>query len=317
MGVAAGLVVTEEQEPKNSPQEYPETLGSETLVNGSTVQSSLDDREKKELELHSGQVTEGADLGVIRAEAAALVWSKKALIGIYVWYVVSVLFSVLDRQHRLNLAKLVTIRIWISFFMLALQSSISSIAQARAYSGFSAAPAIGTANILATIIGGVIKLPVAKTLNLWGRAEGLCASVIIYIIGLIILAACDGPSTYATGYVFYWIGYDAIYLILQIFVADTSGLRNRAFTLAFASTPFICTAFAGPLAGNSFVNHTGGWRWAYGAFCVIMPAVFLPLAIALKFFELKGLRKGIYSQERSGRSVGQSIAHYWHQFDGK
>ena len=200
--------------------------------------------------------------------------------------------------------------------MLALQSSISSIAQAKAYAGFSAAPAVGTANILATIIGGVIKLPVAKTLNLWGRAEGLCASVTVYILGLIILAACNGPSAYAAGYVLYWIGYDAIYLILQIFVADTSGLRNRAFTLAFASTPFICTAFTGPLAGNSFVTHTGGWRWAYGAFCIIMPAVFLPLAVAFKFYERKGMRMGLISHERSGRSVIQSIAHYWHQFDG-
>ena len=63
--------------------------------------------------------------------------------------------------------------------MLALQSSISSIAQAKAYAGFSAAPAIGTANILATIIGGVIKLPVAKTLNLWA-----------------VLKACAPPSQF-------------------------------------------------------------------------------------------------------------------------
>ena len=200
--------------------------------------------------------------------------------------------------------------------MLALQSSISSIAQAKAYAGFSAAPAIGTANILATIIGGVIKLPVAKTLNLWGRAEGLCASVAVYILGLIILAACNGPPSYAAGYVLYWIGYDAIYLILQIFVADTSGLRNRAFMLAFASTPFICTAFTGPLAGNSFVNNTGGWRWAYGAFCIIQPCVFPPLAVVFKYYEKEGMKMGLYSHEHSGRSVMQSIVHYLHQFDG-
>lgn len=200
--------------------------------------------------------------------------------------------------------------------MLALQFSISGIAQVRAYAGFKVAPAVATANILSTIIGGVIKLPIAKTLNLWGRAEGLCASVAIYIVGMIILAACNGPSSYAAGYVLFLVGYDAIYLILQIFVADTSGLRNRAFTLSFALTPFICTAFTGPLAGNSFVEHTGGWRWAYGAFCIIMPFVFLPLAVAFKYYEKKGIKLGIYTQERSSRTVIQSIVHYWHQFDG-
>lgn len=200
--------------------------------------------------------------------------------------------------------------------MLALQFSISGIAQAKAYADFSAAPAVGTANILSTIIGGVIKLPVAKTLNLWGRAEGLCASVTIYIVGLIILAACNGPSSYAAGYVLFLVGYDAIYLILQIFVADTSGLRNRAFTLSFASTPFICTAFTGPLAANSFVNSTGGWRWAYGAFCIIMPVVFMPLAVAFKFYEKKGMKMGLYTHQHSGRTILQSIVYYWHQFDG-
>ncbi|ODM23818.1 hypothetical protein SI65_01407 [Aspergillus cristatus] len=282
--VASGLVVTEDQDQQPRESE-PKNPGSD-----SNDRSSLDARAEREIELHPGQVTEGAGLGVQKAEAAALVWSKKALIGIYAW-------------------------IWVSFFMLALQFSISGIAQARAYAGFLAAPAVGTADILSTIIGGVIKLPVAKTLNLWGRAEGLCASVIVYLVGMIILAACNGPSSYAAGYVLFLVGYDAIYLILQIFVADTSGLRNRAFTLAFASTPFICTAFTGPLAGNSFVERTGGWRWAYGAFCIIMPFVFLPLGIAFKYYEKKGMKLGIYTQERSGRSVIQSIVHYFHQFD--
>lgn len=207
-------------------------------------------------------------------------------------------------------------RIWVCFFLLALQSAISIIAQQTAYAGFMAAPAISTASILASIVGGVLKLPVGKILNIWGRAEGLCASLVIYLLGLIILASCNGPSSYAAGYVLYWVGYDAIYLILQVFIADTSGLRNRAFAFAFASTPFICTAFTGSLAGENFVSKTGGWRWAYGAFCIIMPAVFLPLAVVFKFHERKGQRLGLYKHVHSGRTIVQSIVHYLHDFDG-
>ncbi|KAH8432660.1 putative siderochrome-iron transporter [Aspergillus melleus] len=282
--MVSDLAGTEDHRPKNSSPENPETSGSES------DRKSLEARNEKEIELHPDQVTEGAQLGIQRAEAAALVWSKKALVATYAW-------------------------IWVSFFMLALQSSISSIAQQTAYAKFQSAPAVSTANILASIIGGVLKLPIAKTLNLWGRAEGLCASVAVYILGIIILAACDGPSSYSAGYVIYWVGYDGIYLILQVFIADTSGLRNRAFAFAFASTPFICTAFTGSLAGQNFVDNTGGWRWAYGAFAIIMPFVFLPLAVVFKYYEKKAVKTGVFNPPKSGRTVTQSIVHYLHQFD--
>lgn len=185
-----------------------------------------------------------------------------------------------------------------------------------AFSGFSAAPQISTASILGTIVGGVLKLPVAKVLNLWGRAEGLVFFFCVYLLGMIILAACNGPNGYAAGYVLYWIGYNAVYLILDVFVADTSGLRNRAFAFAFISTPFICTAFTGPLAGQSFLR-TSGWRWGYGTFCIVMPFVFLPLALVFKHYEKKAEKLGLYKHTPSGRTVIQSIIHYIHEFDSK
>lgn len=207
-------------------------------------------------------------------------------------------------------------RIWVCFFMLALQQSIGNNVLYYAYSNFQTAPAVNTANILATIIGGVLKLPIAKTLNLWGRAEGFLLFVGIYLLGIIILAACNGPNGYAAGYVLYWIGYDAIYLILDVFMADTSGLRNRAFAFGFASTPFICTAFTGPLAAQSFLSMTS-WRWAYGAFAIIMPFVFVPLAVVFKFYQKKAESMGLYRREPSDRTVLQSIIHYIHEFDSK
>ena len=200
------------------------------------------------------------------------------------------------------------------FFMLAFQQSISSNVINKAYSSFESAPQISTANILYSIIGGVIKLPIAKTINIWGRAEGYVVFVGVYTLGLVILAACNNPNSYAAGYVLYWIGYDAIFLILQIFVADTSGLRNRAFAFAFANTPFICTAFTGPLAAQSFLDMTT-WRWAYGAFTIIQPVVFLPLAAVFKFYQKKAERMGLYKRQASGRTIPQSIIHYIHEFD--
>lgn len=205
-------------------------------------------------------------------------------------------------------------RIWLCFFMLALQSSISSSVIQNAYANFSAAPQVSTANILSNVVAGVLKLPVARILNLWGRCEGFLVSLAVYLIGMIILASCNGPNAYAAGYTLYWVGYDALYLILDVFVADTSGLRNRAFAFAFASTPFICTAFTGPLAAQSFLRMTT-WRWAYGAFCIIMPVVFLPLALIFKLYQRKAERMGIYPRRPSGRTTLESIIYYIHEFD--
>ena len=199
--------------------------------------------------------------------------------------------------------------------MLAFQSAIGNNVIANAYANFSAAPQIATAGILANIIGGVLKLPIAKVLNIWGRAEGFLFFVAVYLLGIIIIASCNGPSGYAAGYVLYWVGYDAIYLILQVFIADTSGLRNRAWAFAFASTPFICTAFTGSLAAQSFLTHTT-WRWAYGAFAIIMPFVFVPLAIVFKYYQKKAEKLGLFVREPSGRSFVQSLVHYLHEFDG-
>ncbi|KAF4959779.1 hypothetical protein FSARC_10629 [Fusarium sarcochroum] len=250
---------------------------------------SLEEKNEKEVIENGAHITTDAQIGIQKAEAAALVWSKTTVYITYAW-------------------------IWVCFFMLAFQSSILLNVTFYAYSDFQNAPQIATAQILASIIGGVLKLPIAKVLNLWGRAEGFLVFVCVYIVGMIVIATCNGPDGYAAGYVLHMIGYSAVYFIMDVFVADTSGLRNRGFAFAFVSTPFICTAFTGPLAAQSFINHAS-WRWAVGAFCIIMFATLTPLAIVFKFFQVKAENMGLFVRTPSGRTTAQSIIHYIHEFD--
>ncbi|KAI5365877.1 Putative major facilitator superfamily, MFS transporter superfamily [Septoria linicola] len=264
-----------------------EKAGSHSGSDSDTL--SLEAQNEEEIQQHPDQVTADAHKGIQKAEAAALVWTKPVLYATFAW-------------------------IWVCFFMLAFQSSVMSYASVAAYSSFSTAPAYTTAQILATIIGGVLKLPIAKLINIWGRTEGYVTFFFIYLLGILIIASSNGVNSYAAGYVLYWIGYDAVYLILDIFVADTTGLRNRAFAWGFISTPFICTAFTGPLAADAFLATTT-WRWAVGAFCIIQPVVFLPLAGIFKFYQKKAEKMGLLKKEDSGRSVLQSFVHYFHEFD--
>ncbi len=270
------------------PEKHPQGAEPDNSSDDSS-RLSIEAREDLEVRKHANEVTADAQLGVQKAEAAALVWSRPAMIGTYFW-------------------------IWVCFFMLALQQNILGNVTYYAYSSFQTAPQLGTAYILTSVIGAVVKLPIAKLLNVWGRSEGFMVFVGVYLLGMIIIASCNGPDGYAAGYVLYWIGYDAIYFILDIFVADTSGLRNRAFAFAFVTTPFICTAFTGPLAAQSFLTHTT-WRWAIGAFCIVMFFVFTPLAVIFKYYQIKAEKQGLFVRPKSGRTMLQSIKHYFLEFD--
>lgn len=280
---------TETGKEKNSPSPEIKNDVEQPASDNERSRASLEQLDEKEVQARPDQVTADAALGVQKAEAAALVWPKWAVYCTYAW-------------------------IWLCFFMLALQQGMTTNFNLTAYADFYKSPQLTTAAVVSEIIGGVIKLPIAKLLNVWGRAEAFMFFVCVYELGMIILAACDGPNSYAAGYVLYWIGYDALYLIMDVFVADTSGLRNRAFAFAFVGTPFICTAFTAPLAAQSYLNHST-WRWGYGSFCIIMFFVFTPLAVVFKFYTLKAQKMGLFKREPSGRTTMQSIIHYFHEFD--
>lgn len=50
---------------------------------------SLEARNEKEVQAHPDQITSYVDLGIKKAEAAALVWSRKAVYATYAWYVLT------------------------------------------------------------------------------------------------------------------------------------------------------------------------------------------------------------------------------------
>ncbi|EFX05726.1 siderochrome-iron transporter [Grosmannia clavigera kw1407] len=250
---------------------------------------SLEERNEREIVEHPNEITDDAQTGVKKAEAVALVWSTAALYYTYAW-------------------------ICLCFFILALQSSVGSNMMYYAYADFSSAPQISQAYIIGSIISGVIQLPIAKTLNLWGRAEGFLVVLTVYLVGIIILASCNGAKSFAAGYTIYYIGYTSVNFILSIFVADSAGLRNRAFAYAFIGTPSICTAFTGSLIAQAFYEHST-WRWSYGCFVIIVFFTFTPLTLVLKFYQRKAEKMGLYVRTRSGRTTWQSVVHYFYEFD--
>jgi hypothetical protein len=78
--------------------------------------------------------------------------------------------------------------VWLGFFILALQSAVSTNVIHNAFATFEEAPAVSTSSIVAGVVSGVVRLPATKLLNISGRPEGRLLFVSVYLVGLIILA---------------------------------------------------------------------------------------------------------------------------------
>lgn len=63
-------------------------------------------------------------------------------------------------------------------------------------------------SIMANIIGGLSKIPLAKILDSWGRPQGMSLMLIIWVVGFIMMAGCNNVETYAAAQVFSSVGYE-------------------------------------------------------------------------------------------------------------
>lgn len=182
-------------------------------------------------------------------------------------------------------------------------------------SDFSSHSLIPVMRIVSQILSGVLKLPIAQLINIWGRPQGLIIMTSLITIGLILMAVCNNVQTYAAAQCFYWVGFNGIGFVLDVFIADTSNLRNRAFAFAFSTAPYITTAWAGPKAADSFYKNST-WRWAFGCFSIVTPIVVLPILYILFSNQRKASKQGLIQGRDSGRTIRGSLRYHFIDFDG-
>lgn len=103
---------------------------------------------------------------------------------------------------------------------------------------------------------------------------------------------------------------------IDVITIDTSSLRNRGLAYAFTSSPNIIVAYAGPNVAEKF--YAKNWRWAYGAFAIILPVFAAPMVWVLLHAKCQAKKKGLLQPKTpSGRTFLQSLEHYAIQFDRK
>lgn len=205
---------------------------------------------------------------------------------------------------------------WLLYFVNAFQSSILYNLTPFVTSDFEEHSLLAVVYIVSNCMTAATYIPVAKILDLWGRAEGFLIMVAFATLGLVLTASCNNLATFCAAQVFYSIGFGGLIYTIDVITSDVSTLRNRGLAFAFTSSPYMITAFAGSNAAEGFYNNVS-WRWGFGAFSIILPLVAAPLFIVLKLNLRKAEREGRITQHESGRTFIQKVWYYTVEFDGK
>ncbi|KAG9186323.1 hypothetical protein G6011_02879 [Alternaria panax] len=169
-------------------------------------------------------------------------------------------------------------------------------------------------DIVANIVGGVSKLPLAKFIDLVGRPQGFLMCLMFIIASLILMALCQNVQTFCAAQVIYWTGMNGVDYVFNIFIADTALMENRLIWMAFTGFPYVINTFAGPKLGETYLTYST-WRWGYGSFAILTPVFSLSFCAVFWLMGKRARRSGVKPAAPSGRTVLQSIKHWSVEFD--
>ncbi|EGX89574.1 siderophore iron transporter mirB [Cordyceps militaris CM01] len=237
-----------------------------------------------------GSDSEDFQEGVRRVRAITTIWTTKTL-----WSMFALLYLISFVDYLQNALD------------YALSPYITSMFQSHGL--------LNIGGILSTIIGACTPLALAKVIDIWGRVEGFVFMLVVCVVGMIMKAVSQNVTTYVAAHTLYWTGHLGIRYVMGVMIADMTSLKNRMIFIGFSNTPRIASAFAGPALGKLFYEQVN-FRWAFGAFTIILIASCLPALALMQSMFRKATKQGIIEKrEASGRTVWQSVKFYMVEFD--
>ncbi|KAF2086554.1 MFS general substrate transporter [Saccharata proteae CBS 121410] len=238
----------------------------------------------------SDTVAPDTQYGVQRIEAVSTAWTKWSLIAAY-------------------------IGLYLMAYTTSLEQQTTNLLTMFATSSFSAHSLISTVTVVQSVVNAVIKPPMGKLADVFGRFETFCLAVFLYTIGYIQQAGSNNVKTYASAQIFYSAGSQGLQVLQQIFVADTTDLLNRALFATIPDIPFLINVWVGPEVAQSILK-TSTWRWGYGLWAIVLPIAFSPLAITLFLNGRKAKKMDILPPSPfKGQSVWYVLKCLWFELD--
>lgn len=221
-----------------------------------------------------------------------------------------------DRVSRLADLLIAVCSIFLISFANTLQYQIMSNLMPYVVSEFSSHSLIPTIGIVASIMSGILKLPIAKVIDSWGRPQGLACMIVLATTGLVMMAASRDVKTYAAAEVIYQVGISGFTYVLDIIIADTSSLKDRVLAFAFNSSPTLITTFIGPLIATAFLNGSG-WRWAFAFSAILFLVLSIPILSILAINMRKAKARGLLAKRpKSGPWTISKLRQSLIDFDG-
>ncbi|KAH9876293.1 hypothetical protein J1614_004172 [Plenodomus biglobosus] len=254
------------------------TFGEEGIHARRTTTSTLQDPQS--------EPTERA--GVAQAEAMRPAWTLKWLIAAY---------TAVTLVHFVN----------------SLQQSAAAAFNPFVTSHFKEHGLTAIVTVVANVVGGVTKLPLALFIDIVGRSQGFFVCSVLIVLSLVLMAVGQNLPTYTVAQVFYWCGQNGVHYVLEIFIADTSRLSNRIIWFAIVSLPYVANAFIGSSLGDFFLHHST-WRWGFGSFA-IFSAVAALIFCGIFWFIGRKAERAYVKRRKSNRTVFQSMKYWFVEFD--
>jgi hypothetical protein len=211
---------------------------------------------------------------------------------------------------------LISYSLYLIEFVAFLQNSIDATLNPWITSFFNKHGLLNVGSVMSTALAGCIPLATSKFIDIFGRVEGFFLMLLIVLVGMALKAACQNMETYIAGHVLYWAGHIGVLYVTDVMAADITSLKNRMIIFTLNGTPRIAATFAGPAIGDIFM-YKHNWRWAFGAFIFIFIACSLPATGIMMYMYRKAKAAGVIQKQKSNRTVFQSIAHHFIQFDSK
>ncbi|KAL1839284.1 hypothetical protein VTJ49DRAFT_1684 [Mycothermus thermophilus] len=220
--------------------------------------------------------------GVRQIEAVARTWSKRALLVAY-------------------------LGVFLMAFTVSLEGQVTYSLAAFAVSSFNNHSLLSTVYVVQGVVNAVIKPPMAKIADVFGRLEAFCISVLLCVLGYVQMAASRNVETYASAQIFYSAGSTGLQILQQVFIADTSDFLNRALFSSLPDSPFIVTVWIGPAIAAAILATTS-WRVGYAIWAVILPIAFLPLALSLFLNGRKAKKMGLLTRKQHQRASHEDLS---------
>lgn len=189
-------------------------------------------------------------------------------------------------------------------WVYSLDASTTSNYIVTATSSFSRHSMISSVNVATLIIGSVIQPFQAKFSDITSRPLCFAVSLAFYTLGVIVAAASSTIGAYVVGSVCTAVGSNGVSFVRDIIVADLTDLKWRGVVNALMTSPYIITVWFSGLIVEAILKRN--WRWGYGMFAIIMPAVVLPAILVLYYFEQQA-QKLVPKVEKPKKSILQII----------